>query len=144
METKILILPLLWKVRREIPSTVSGTRYMVNKNIYTVTKFYQTRLQDPSVPIPGAAWSDPFPYSYPHQPPRNSPLQGHVQSLLSSLDPLTSSSSEWPLVSYRDHSLKQLLSVGVVVTHIFSFSTREAEAGGSLWVQGLPGLQSEF
>ena len=28
--------------------------------------------------------------------------------------------------------------------HAFSPSTQEAEAGGALWVQGQPGLQSEF
>ena len=31
-----------------------------------------------------------------------------------------------------------------MVTHSLHPSTREAEAGGSLWVQGQPGLQSEF
>jgi hypothetical protein len=30
------------------------------------------------------------------------------------------------------------------VVHTFNSSTPEAEAGGSLWVQGQPGLQSEF
>ena len=32
----------------------------------------------------------------------------------------------------------------VLVAHAFNPSTREAEAGGSLWVPGQPGLQSEF
>lgn len=31
-----------------------------------------------------------------------------------------------------------------VVAHTFDPSTREAKAGGSLWVPGQPGLQSEF
>ena len=35
------------------------------------------------------------------------------------------------------------MELGVVV-HVFNPSTREAEAGGSLSVQGQPGLQSEF
>ena len=32
----------------------------------------------------------------------------------------------------------------MVVVHIFNPSTQETEAGGSLWVQGQPGLQSEL
>jgi hypothetical protein len=32
----------------------------------------------------------------------------------------------------------------IVVAHAFSSSIQEAEAGGSLWVWGQPGLQSEF
>ena len=31
-----------------------------------------------------------------------------------------------------------------MVVHTFNLSTWEAEAGGSLWIQGQPGLQSEF
>ena len=31
-----------------------------------------------------------------------------------------------------------------MVAHAFNPSTREAEASGSLWVLGQPGLQSEF
>jgi hypothetical protein len=31
----------------------------------------------------------------------------------------------------------------MVVVHTFNPSTQEAETGGSLWVQGQPGLQSE-
>jgi hypothetical protein len=31
-----------------------------------------------------------------------------------------------------------------MVAHVFHPSTQEAEAGGSLWVRGQPGLQSEF
>ena len=38
---------------------------------------------------------------------------------------------------------EKTIKLGVVV-HAFSPSTREAEAGGSLRVQGQPGLHSEF
>jgi hypothetical protein len=31
-----------------------------------------------------------------------------------------------------------------MVVHTFNLSTLEAEAGEPLWVQGQPGLQSEF
>ena len=30
------------------------------------------------------------------------------------------------------------------MTHTFNPSAREAEAGGSLWIEGQPGLHSEF
>ena len=31
-----------------------------------------------------------------------------------------------------------------MVAHTFNPSTQKAEAGGSLWIQGQPGLQSEI
>jgi hypothetical protein len=31
-----------------------------------------------------------------------------------------------------------------MVVHTFNYITQEAEAGGSLWVWGQPGLNSEF
>ena len=40
--------------------------------------------------------------------------------------------------------LKVIFWSWTVVTHTFDPSTREAEAGGSLWVQGQCGLQREF
>ena len=42
-------------------------------------------------------------------------------------------------LSFRVH-----ISGQSVVVYTFNLSTQEAEAGGSLWVQGLPNLQSEF
>ena len=40
--------------------------------------------------------------------------------------------------------LKKIQCSRVVVAHAFNPSTREAEAGGFLWVRGQPGLKSKF
>lgn len=40
-------------------------------------------------------------------------------------------------------SLRKMNKLGMVV-HIFNPSTQEAEAGRYLWVQGRPGLHSQF
>jgi hypothetical protein len=40
--------------------------------------------------------------------------------------------------------LRGVALLWAMVVHAFNPSTWEAEAGGSLWVRGQPGLQSEF
>ena len=46
--------------------------------------------------------------------------------------------------SYCPSALRMGLGKLGVVAHTFNPSSQEAEAGGSLLVQGQPGLQSEF